>query len=67
MNKVEYILIFTYHDYTNIDIYGNITLLRLALANLKEIYKNDNGFKYKIYCGKDVTDIINDLESKGDE
>lgn len=67
MNKVEYIyiLIHEYHD-TYVDKYNNITLLRLALANLKELYKNDNDFKYKIYCGKDVTDIINDLESKGE-
>lgn len=67
MNKVEYILIFTYHDYINVDIYDNIGLLRLALANLKEIYKNDSDFKYKIYCGKDVTDEVNNLESKGDK
>ena len=66
MNKVEYILIFTYHDDTCVDIYGNIGLLRLALANLKEIYKNDSDFEYKIYCGKDVTELINNLESKGE-
>ena len=65
MKKVEYILIHEYHD-TYVDIYDNIGLLRLALANLKEIYKNDNNFKYEIYCGKNVTDLINDLESKGD-
>ena len=66
MNKVEYILIHEYHD-TYVDIYDNIGLLRLALANLKELHKNDNDFKYKIYCGKDVTDIINDLESEGEQ
>lgn len=65
MKKVEYILIYMYHD-TYVDIYDNIVLLRIALANLKETYKNDNDFKYKIYCGKDVTDEINDLESKGE-
>lgn len=65
MNNVEYILIYMYHD-TYVDIYDNIGLLRIALANLKETYKNDNDFKYKIYCGKNVTDEINDLKSKGE-
>jgi hypothetical protein len=65
MNKVEYILVHEYHD-TYVDIYDNIELLRIALTNLKENYKNDNDFKYEIYCGKNVTEELNDLESKGE-
>ena len=60
MKKIEYILIYMYHD-TYVDTFENIELLRIALANLKEIYKNDNDFKYKIYCGKNVTDEIDNL------
>lgn len=57
MEEVEYILIYSYHD-TYVDIYQNIELLTIALANLKEIYKNDSDFKYKVYCGKNVTDML---------
>ena len=59
----EYILIYQYHD-TYIDTFGNLGLLRIALANLKETYKNDKDFKYTIYCGKNVTDLINELEDR---
>ncbi len=61
MSEVKYILIYYYHD-TYIDTYQNLTMLRLAVANLKEIFKNDSDFTYQIYCGKDVTDLVNDLE-----
>lgn len=60
--KVNYILIYQYRD-VNYEIYDNLILLRLALANLKETFKNDRDFTYQIYCGKDVTELIDDLES----
>lgn len=61
--EVKYILIYEYHD-TNYDVYDNLSLLRLALANLKENFKNDSDFKYKIYCGKDITELVNDLDKE---
>lgn len=59
--EVKYILIYEYHD-TFYDVYNNLELLRLALYNLKENYKNDRDFKYVIYCGKDVTESVNEYE-----
>ena len=64
-NNIKYILIYSYHD-TNYEIFDNLELLRLALASLQETFKNDKDFHYQIYCGKDVTNYINDLE-KGDK
>lgn len=62
MNEdIKYILIYEYHD-THCDIYDNLSLLRLALASLKETFKNDRDFHYKIYCCKDVTSYVDDLE-----
>lgn len=62
MNEnVKYILIYSYHDY-NFEVFENLSLLRLALASLKETFKNDKEFCYKIYCGKDVTSYVDNLE-----
>ena len=63
MSETKYILIYEYHD-TNYQVYDNLSLLRLALANLKENFKNDRDFKYKIYCGKDVTELVNNLDEE---
>ena len=60
--EIKYILIHKYHD-TNIDTFDNLSLLKLALSNLKENFKNDSDFSYVIYCGKDVTDLIDELDS----
>jgi len=60
-NEVKYILIYSYHD-INYDIYDNLSMVRLAIANLKENYKNDSDFSYQVYCGKDVKKYIEKLE-----
>ena len=61
MEKVEYFLIYNYHD-TFVDKFDNLGLLRIALANLKETFKNDSDFKYEVYCGKNITNKMNELE-----
>ena len=66
MEKIEYLLIYNYHD-TFVDRFDNLGLLRIALANLKETFKNDSDFKYEIYCGKNITDKLNELEGKNKE
>lgn len=60
-DNVKYILIYSYHDY-NFEVFENLSLLKLALASLKETFKNDNEFHYIIYCGKDVTNYVDYLE-----
>lgn len=64
-NQVKYILIYSYHD-INYEIYDNLSTVRLAIANLKEIYKNDIDFNYYVYCGKDVKKYIEELEENND-
>ena len=66
MEKIEYFLIYNYHD-TFVDRFDNLGLLRIALANLKETFKNDSDFKYEIYCGKNITNKLNELEGKDKE
>ena len=62
-DNVKYILIYSYHD-DNYKIFESLSLLRLALASLKETFKNDTDFHYKIYCGKDVTSYVDELEKE---
>ena len=58
-----YILVYQYHD-TYIRTFSSISLLILALAKLNEVYRNDNEFKYVVYCVKDITLQINIIENK---
>ena len=60
-NNVKYILIYSYHD-DNYEVFENLNLLRLALVSLKETFKNDRDFHYTIFCGKDVTNRVDDLD-----
>ncbi|WP_288910953.1 hypothetical protein [uncultured Thomasclavelia sp.] len=57
MKNAMFILVYEYHD-TNVETFGNIDMLTLALANLKETFKNDNDFSFKIYYGADITEDI---------
>lgn len=59
--EIKYMLIYEYHD-DNYEIYDSLGLLKLALNNLKESFKNDRDFKYKIYCVKDITNLVEKVD-----
>jgi hypothetical protein len=63
---MKYILVHQYHD-TFVDEFNSLSELRLALTKLKETFKYDGGFKYKVYRGEDITgavELIDELEEK---
>lgn len=60
---IKYILVYQYHD-TFVEEFNSLGELRLGLTTLKETFKNDRDFKYKAYCGKDVTELIDELEEE---
>lgn len=63
---MKYILVYQYHD-TFVDEFDSLSGLRLALTKLKETFKYDGGFKYKVYYGEDITvaaELIGELEEK---
>lgn len=63
---IKYILVYQYHD-TFVDEFNSLGELRLELAKLRETFKNDRDFKYKVYRGEDITgvvELIDELEEK---
>lgn len=59
MNEV-YILVYQYHD-DNYTIYADKESLEWAVKRLKEDYKNDSDFKYRVFKGIEITNIIEQI------
>lgn len=56
MENRKYILIYWYHD-TYVTIYDSIKEVTEHLENLKEFYRNDNDFRYKVFYGIEVNNL----------
>lgn len=51
MKEEKYVLIYFYHD-TYFSEYETLEQLKGILENLKEAYKNDSDFSYRVYKGE---------------